>query len=82
MTDDQGSTESTSSEDESATPETFLEAMRDLDGTAYTEEVAEHVGCEDRTAERALKTLEDDGEMTYRETDDGTLWILPEVGDI
>jgi CTP-dependent riboflavin kinase len=74
--------EHTSSEDGSATPETVLEAMRDLDGTAYTEEIAEHVGCEDRTAERALDTLEDDERMTHRETDDGTLWILPEVGDI
>ncbi|PSP76636.1 transcriptional regulator [Halobacteriales archaeon QS_3_64_16] len=81
MTDDE-STESTSSEDESATPETVLEAMRDLDGTAYTGEIADHVGCEDRTAERALGTLEEEDAMTHRETEEGTLWILPEVGDI
>ena len=74
--------ESTNSGDESATPETFLEAMRDLNGTAYTETIAEYVGCGDRTAERALDTLEDHERVTHRETDDGTLWILPEIGGI
>ena len=74
--------ESTNSGDESPTPETFLEAMRNPNGTAYTETIAEYVGCGDRTAERALDTLEDHEQVTHRETDDGTLWILPEIGGI
>lgn len=70
------------SRDTATSPETFLDAIRDLDGTAYTDEIAEHVGCHEPTADRGLSTLEDDGELTSQETDDGKLWILPEVGDI
>lgn len=71
-----------SGRDRATSPETFIEAVRDLSGTAYTDEIAVHVSCNERTAERALNTLKDEGEMTSRNTDDGELWILPEVGDV
>ena len=71
-----------SGRDRATSPETFLEAIRDLDGTAYTDEIADHVDCHKRTADRGLQSLEDDKQVTSRETDEGTLWILPEVGDI
>lgn len=74
--------DSGSGRDRATSPETFIQAVRDLGGTAYTDEIAAQVSCQERTAERALNTLKDDDEMTSRNTDDGELWILPEVGDV
>lgn len=62
-----------SGRDTAKSPERFSEALRDLDGTAYTDEIATHVGCHERTANRGLRTLEDEGAITSRETDEGGL---------
>jgi CRP-like cAMP-binding protein len=61
--------------DETYPPETFVEAIADL-GASSTTEIAEHVGCDRRTAYVKLTGLRDDGEVSSRKVGQTLLWSL------
>ena len=52
----------------------FLDAIRTLDGTGGTTEIADIVGCDRRTAYLRLRTLEESGEITSRSAGNTLLW--------
>lgn len=59
-------------------PDTFVEAITELGGSASTTEVADEVGCDRRTAHLRLKELQDDDTITGRRVGRAYLWSLPE----
>jgi CRP-like cAMP-binding protein len=61
--------------DETYPPETFVEAIDAL-GPSSTTEIAEHVGCDRRTAYVKLTGLRDDGETSSRKVGQTLLWSL------
>jgi len=56
----------------------FVEALDTLGGAAGTQEVADEVGCEYRTANAKLHELEDRGEISARKVGNAYLWSLTE----
>ena len=60
-------------------PETFIEAIRELDGSASTTEVADTVGCDRRTAHLRLTELQDEGAVDGRRVGRAYLWSVSEV---
>lgn len=56
--------------------EAFLDALRTADGGATTDEVADEVGCADRTAHARLTDLKDRGVVTSRRIGQQHLWRL------
>lgn len=58
--------------------EEFIEAIRELGGTAGTGEIAHEVGCVHDTAYKKLRAMEDDGEVTSRNVGNTLLWSVEE----
>ena len=54
----------------------FLNAIRDVGGSASTAEVADAVGCDRRTAYVRLNGLEDTGDVESRMVGNSLLWSL------
>lgn len=63
------------------TAEDFIDALRDLDGGATTQEIREYVGCAYRTAHAHLTDLEAEGRVTSRDVGRAKLWSLSEESD-
>lgn len=61
--------------------EDFLDAIREADGQPSTPEVADALGCADRTALVRLHELADAGEVERRKVGAVNLWMLAEPGD-
>lgn len=59
----------------------FIDALRDLDGAAGTQEVADAVGCKYRTAHAKLTELREEGRVEAREVGAAFLWMLADGGD-
>ncbi|MFC7175395.1 ArsR family transcriptional regulator [Haloplanus litoreus] len=56
--------------------ESFLKALRQFDGAAGTQEIADEVGCEYRTAHGKLTDMEQEGVITSRKVGNANLWML------
>jgi len=56
----------------------FIEAIQHLEGMAGTSEIAEEIGCTQRTAYTRLKSLEDQNEIESRKVGSSLLWSLSE----
>jgi predicted transcriptional regulator len=56
----------------------FLDALRRLDGSASTKEIADEVGCSRRTAHYRLSNLQDENRINSRQVGRSILW---EVND-
>lgn len=54
----------------------FLDALDQLGGSALTPEVSEVVGCDQATANRRLRQLEDAGLVERRQPQQTILWSL------
>lgn len=54
----------------------FLDALRDLGGAAGTADVANEVGCPQRTAYHRLSQLRDTGQIDSREVGGAMLWVV------
>ena len=54
----------------------FADALRELGGSAGTQEVADHVGCKYRTANAKLHELVDGERATSRKVGNAYLWML------
>lgn len=54
----------------------FREALKDLGGAGGTQEVAEIVSCEYRTANAKLHKLQERGEISYRKVGNAYLWSI------
>lgn len=52
----------------------FVEALRRLDGSGSTKEVADEVGCSRRTAHYRMEDLLDNGQVSVREVGRSKLW--------
>lgn len=61
--------------------EEFLDALRTLDGTGGTSEIAGEVGCIRETAYKKLRAMRDDGLVNSRDVGGSLLWILTEDDD-
>jgi Mn-dependent DtxR family transcriptional regulator len=61
--------------------ETFVRALRANDGTAGTTDIAEHVGCDRRTAYNKLNEMADDGVITRQKIGNSLVWSLAESGE-
>jgi hypothetical protein len=64
-------------------PQDFIEAIRELGGSASTTEVADAVGCNRRTSHLRLTELDDDGTVDGRRVGQAYLWTVTdgESGD-
>lgn len=58
----------------------FLDALRDLGGAAGTADVADEVGCPQRTAYHRLSNLRDDGQIDSRQVGGAMLWVVKNGG--
>lgn len=56
----------------------FIEAIQHLEGMAGTSEIAEEIGCTQRTAYTRLKSLEDQDRIKSRKVGSSLLWSLSE----
>lgn len=56
-------------------PKEFLEALNEI-GPAGTTDVAEHVGCDRRTAYLKLQSLEEDNKIESEKVGNALLWRL------
>uniref|UniRef100_A0A7D5L3N7 ArsR family transcriptional regulator n=1 Tax=Natrinema halophilum TaxID=1699371 RepID=A0A7D5L3N7_9EURY len=56
--------------------EEFTEALKNLGGSAGTQEVADEVGCKYRTANAKLHELKERGEVTARKVGNAYLWMI------
>ncbi len=56
----------------------FIEAIQQLEGMAGTSEIAEEIGCTQRTAYTRLKSLEDQDRIKSRKVGSSLLWSLSE----
>jgi uncharacterized membrane protein len=52
----------------------FLEAIEQLDGIAGTSDIAEKVGCSQRTAYTRLQSLEAEGQIRSRKVGNSLMW--------
>lgn len=57
-------------------PEAFIEAIRELSGSASTREVADAVGCDRRTAHLRLTELDKEGDIDGRRVGRAYLWSV------
>jgi hypothetical protein len=53
----------------------FLDALRELGGAAGTGDVADTVGCPQRTAYHRLSDLRDEGQIDSRQVGGSMLWV-------
>ena len=58
----------------------FIEALDKLGGSAGTQDIADEVGCQYRTANAKLHELKDRGEVSARKVGNAYLWMI-EVDD-
>jgi hypothetical protein len=58
--------------------EEFLEALRDLDGMGGTSDIADVVGCPQRTGYNRLNKLSERGEIEKKEIGGSVVWVLTE----
>jgi len=56
----------------------FIKAIQHLEGMAGTSEIAEEIGCTQRTAYTRLKSLEDQDRIKSRKVGSSLLWSLSE----
>lgn len=56
----------------------FLEAIEALGGMGGTADIAEEVGCTQRTAYSRLKSLEEEGVLVGRRVGNSLVWMLDE----
>ena len=56
----------------------FLDAIRELGGTAGTTKIAEEVGCDRRTAYVRLKELQNDGVVKGQKIGNSLAWSVQE----
>ena len=56
----------------------FIEAIQHLEGMAGTSEIAEEIGCTQRTAYTRLKSLEDQNKIESRKVGSSLLWSFSE----
>ncbi len=56
----------------------FIRAIQHLEGMAGTSEIAEEIGCTQRTAYTRLKSLEDQNRIESRKVGSSLLWSLSE----
>jgi GTP-sensing pleiotropic transcriptional regulator CodY len=61
---------------ESFPSERFVDAIEALGGAAGTQEIADQVGCQYRTAYGKLRDLESDGRVTSRKVGNARLWSV------
>lgn len=54
--------------------EDFTNAIRELDGSASTSEIADLLDCDRRTAYLRLNELEDEGHISSRKVGNSLLW--------
>jgi GTP-sensing pleiotropic transcriptional regulator CodY len=54
----------------------FIDAIKQLDGLAGTAEIAEEVGCTQRTAYTRLTSLEYSGKINSREIGNSLVWLI------
>lgn len=54
----------------------FIEAIQQLGGMAGTSDIAEEIGCTQRTAYTRLKSLEDQNKIKSRKVGSSLLWSL------
>jgi len=54
----------------------FLDALRELDGAAGTGDVADAVGCPQRTAYHRLSNLRNKGQIDSRQVGGSMLWVV------
>lgn len=52
----------------------FVDAIREVGGSAGTQEVADAVGCAYETAYKKLRAMEDADELTHRKVGNARLW--------
>jgi len=62
----------------SYTDSEFIEAIQHLEGMAGTSDIAEEIGCTQRTAYTRLKSLEDQNKIESRKVGSSLLWSLSE----
>ena len=62
----------------SYTDSEFIEALQHLEGMAGTSDIAEEIGCTQRTAYTRLKSLEDQNMIESRKVGSSLLWSLSE----
>lgn len=60
--------------------EAFLNAIRDLGGAAGTADVADEVGCPQRTAYHRLSNLRNNGQIDSRQVGGSMLWVVEDGG--
>lgn len=58
----------------------FLDALRELGGGAGTADVAEEVGCPQRTAYHRLSNLRENGQIDSRQVGGAMLWVVENEG--
>lgn len=56
----------------------FIEAIQKFEGMAGTSEIADEIGCTQRTAYERLVSLESEGEVNSRKIGNSLVWSLPE----
>lgn len=57
-------------------PEAFVDAVRDADGLAGTQDVADAVGCSYELAYKRLRDLADDGTVATRKVANARIWSV------
>jgi hypothetical protein len=60
-------------------PERFVEAVRDADGMASTQAVADALGCSYDLAYKRLRALSENGKIDSQRVANARLWIAREV---
>jgi hypothetical protein len=58
--------------------EEFITALKSLNGSAGTQEIADEVDCSYRTSHAKLTQLENNGQITSQKVGNAKLWQLPE----
>ena len=59
-------------------PEAFVDAVREADGFAGTQDVADVVGCSYELAYKRLRALADEGDVESRKVANARVWSAPE----
>jgi Fe2+ or Zn2+ uptake regulation protein len=62
-------------------PAAVIDAIRDADGMASTQDVVDRLGSSYETAYKKLRALEDSGDVQSRKVANARLWMLPADND-
>lgn len=60
-------------------PEAFVDAVRDADGLAGTQAVADAVGCSYELAYKRLRALEDTGDVDSQKVGNARVWSVADA---